>query len=208
MGLYADHLFPRAMEIALRGPVHESLRSKILAAARGRVLEIGFGTGLSLECYPPTVEHLTALDTSTHLPRRVERRMDSAPFPIDFVQLDAAGPLPFADHSFDTVTSTWTLCSIQELGSALREVARVLRTDGCFLFLEHGRSSDRRTARMQDLFTPIQKRIACGCHLNRRIDDEIGSHGLRITALDRFKIPGTPRFLGSCYAGTATNDVA
>jgi len=203
MGIYSKHLFPRAMEMALGGPVHSELRSRVLARARGRVLEIGFGTGLNLSCYPPAVIHLTAMDTSVHLPSRMGRRISDAPFPVDFMQGNAANPLPFSDASFDTVTSTWTLCSIETPGSALREAARVLKSDGYFLFLEHGRSRDPRTARLQDWFTPVQRRIACGCHLNRRIDQEITQRGLQMASLERFDFPGIPRFLGSCYAGAA-----
>ncbi|MDX1579604.1 MAG: class I SAM-dependent methyltransferase, partial [Gemmatimonadota bacterium] len=202
MGFYSDHIFPRLMEAGLRGELHERYRRRALARARGRVLEVGFGTGLNLACYPESVERLVALDPVEMLERRTRRRVSAAPFPVERVTEDAAD-LPFDDGTFDTVVSTWTLCSIDRLREALGELRRTLDPDGEFLFLEHGRSERRFTAGVQDALNPLQNRLAAGCNLNREIDHEIEAAGFRITELDRFRIPRVPRALGTVYLGTA-----
>ena len=111
--------------------------------------------------------------------------------------------MPYDDRVFDFVVSTWTLCTIPDPVAALREIRRVLRPDGQFLFAEHGRSDDPRTARWQDRLNPIQNLVACGCNLNRRIDRLVTEAGLTLTHLDRFVLPGIPRLGGEMYRGQA-----
>lgn len=205
MGIYSDHIFPRLMDGGLGGPQHREYRRRALARAKGRVLEIGFGTGLNLSCYPPAVDLLVALDPSRMLERRVRGRIARAPFPVRRLTLDAAGPLTFPDGSFDTVVSTWTLCSIERLEDALEELGRLLGPGGAFLFLEHGRSDREWTAAFQDLLNPVQRVVACGCNLNRRIDDAIRHAGFQISELERFRVPGVPRAFGEVYMGSATH---
>jgi len=203
MGIYRKHIFPRLMDGGLSGPQHRVLRERALARARDAVLEIGFGTGLNLNCYPPTVERLVALDPVVMLEARVAGRISRAPFPVERVERDAADPLPFRDAIFDTVVSTWTLCSIERLRAAMLELRRVLRGGGSLLFLEHGRSDRKLVARFQDAVNPIQNVVACGCNLNRRIDEEIEDAGFKITELERFKVDGVPRAFGEVYQGVA-----
>ena len=203
MGIYSDHIFPRLMESGLTGEAHRRYRRRALARARGEVLEVGFGTGLNLECYPAAVRRVTGLDPAAVLERRVRARVAATPFPVERLTHDAAERLPFPDGHFDTVSSTWTLCSIERLGAALTEMRRVLKPAGELLFLEHGRNAGRWVARVQDAINPIQNLVACGCNVNRRIDDEIEAAGFGITELDRFTMPGVPRALGSVYLGVA-----
>jgi len=203
MGFYADHIFPRLMDWTLRGPVHQAEREKALESVRGEVLEVGFGTGLNLRHYPPGVTRLTALDVADLLPARTARRIKAAPFPVARVHLTAER-LPFPDAGFDCAVSTWTLCSIPDALAALREVRRVLKPGGVFVFLEHGRSDNARVARWQDRFNPIQRRIGVGCNLNRPIDALIRDAGFAITRLDRYAIQGEPRIMAEMYRGTAS----
>jgi SAM-dependent methyltransferase len=112
--------------------------------------------------------------------------------------------LPYADWLFDYVVSTWTLCTIPDPVRSLQEVRRVLKPGGKFLFLEHGRSDDRKIAAWQDRLNPIQNVIGCGCNLNRQIDRLIIQSGLAIAHLDRFTIKGVPRLGGEMYQGMAT----
>lgn len=203
MGLYGRYIFPRLMEWALGSEKCSTERRRVLGAAQGDVLEIGFGTGLNLRHYPPTVAGLTIVDPAELLPARVEERIAAAPFPVTHARLDAER-LPFDDARFDTIVSTWTLCSIPDAVAALREVRRVLKPSGSFLFLEHGRSDDPGVARWQDRWNPIQRFVACGCNVNRPIDRMIADAGLAVTDLARFLMPGDPRIMGEMYRGTAT----
>ena len=203
MGWYARYIFPRFLDWALGQQECGQLRRQALASTQGRVLEIGFGTGLNLPYYPEQVTQLTAIDCENLLPERVAERIAKAHLPVARMQLDASGHLPFDDHSFDSAVSTWTLCSIDDPQAALAEVRRVLKPDGHFFFLDHGRSDDPRVARRQDFFNPVQKLFACGCRINRPIDQLIEAAGLKITKLDRFVMADAPRIMGEMYCGTA-----
>ncbi|HKP10734.1 MAG TPA: methyltransferase domain-containing protein [Blastocatellia bacterium] len=203
MGFYSRHVFPRALDLLLRGEEVGRHRRAALAPLAGRVLEVGFGTGLNLPHYPPAVTGLTVIDPERMLAGRVARRIAAARVPVEAMQLDASGRLPFADGSFDGVATTFTLCTIPDVRAALAEMRRVLKPAGLMAFLEHGRSDDAATARWQDALNSIQKAIACGCHLNRRIDGLITDAGFAIDQLARYQMPGLPRVVGAIYRGTA-----
>ncbi|MEQ1844306.1 MAG: class I SAM-dependent methyltransferase [Nitrospira sp. CG24B] len=203
MGLYATQIFPRLMDWVMARPAFSQLRESLLQLASGEVLEIGFGTGLNLRHYPTTITRLSIVDPATLLPAKVARRMAAAPYPIQTTHVTAEN-LPFPDRQFETVVSTWTLCTIPDPVLALHEVGRVLKPGGRFLFLEHGRSDDRTIAVWQDRLNPIQNVMGCGCHLNRQINRLIIQSGLSIAHLDRFSMQGVPRLVGEMYRGTAT----
>jgi ubiquinone/menaquinone biosynthesis C-methylase UbiE len=203
MGFYSKHIFPRLVELSLgRGPVRDQRRAA-LAPLQGHVLEVGFGTGLNLSCYPSQVTRLTTIDSETMLPGRVADRIARTHMPVQQLKLDAGGRLPFEDESFDGVVTTFTLCSIGEVAAALAEIRRVLKPKADYVFLEHGRSDDPRIARLQDRFNPITKLIGCGCNMNRPIDKLIAAAGLQIAKLDRFIMPDSPQILGELYRGVA-----
>lgn len=202
MGLYSTYVFPRLMDWVMSGPGFQRLRHELLQSARGEVLEIGLGTGLNLSHYPGGLSRLRAVDPAPLLPDRVAERIARAPFPVELSRISAE-QLPYENRCFDCVVSTWTLCTIPDPREALREVRRVLKPTGQFLFLEHGRSDDARTATWQDRLNPIQNVIGCGCNLNRRIDRLITEAGLRIEQLDRFAMEGVPRIGGEMYRGVA-----
>lgn len=203
MGLYSRYIFPRLMDRIMSGTEFQRLRTELLQAAHGQVLEIGLGTGLNLPHYPAGVSRLHAVDPAPLLPARLAERSAAAAFPVE-VSRTSAERLPFEDRTFDCVVSTWTLCTIQEPLAALREIRRVLKSEGVFLFLEHGRSDDARTAAWQDRLNPIQNVIGCGCNLNRRIDQLIAEAGLGLAQLDRCVMEGVPRIGGELYRGVAT----
>lgn len=202
MGFYADHVFPHLMDWTLGTRRFQEQREQALASAHGNALEIGFGTGLNLPHYPHAVTSLTALDPATLLPNKVARRISQGSLPVELVRLSAE-TLPFEDGRFDCAVSTWALCTIPDPVAALREVRRVLKPGGTYVFLEHGRSDDAGVAKWQDFFNPLQRRIACGCNLNRPIDALISQGGLKIDRLDRFLLPGVPRIAGEMYRGVA-----
>ena len=203
MGFYQDYVLASLMDRLMQGEEFVRERRVALKDAHGEVLEIGLGTGLSLPNYPPAVTRLTAVDVAAMLPKRVAERIARAPFPVRFVQITAE-KLPFPDASFDCVVSNLTLCTIPDPAAALREIRRVLKPGGIFLFLEHGLSADAGLARWQNRLNGIQKFIAGGCNLNRRIDDLIEASGLDVTRLDRFTVGAMPRTHGQMYRGVAT----
>lgn len=203
MGFYAKYIFPRILDWGVGAPEFGEYRRRALEPARGETLEIGFGTGLNLPYYPQAVTKLTAIDSENMLEDRVAKRIASCPFPVARMRLDAQGRLPFEDHTFDTVVTTLTLCSIPDTAAALAEIRRVLKPEGRFVFFEHGRSDDPKVARRQDRFNPIQKIIGAGCNMNRKIDDLIENAGFEIMTLDRFLLPNSPRILAEMYRGVA-----
>lgn len=207
MSLYERYVFPRLMEWSIGSREHLDLRRELLAGARGRVLEIGFGTGLNLPCYPERVEGVTAVEPQPMLEGRVAERIDEAPFPVELLRLDASARLPVADASFDTAVSTWTLCTIPDAVGALEEIRRALVPEGRLLYMEHGRSRSDRAAGWQDRLNPIQNVVACGCNLNREIEALIRRAEFRIISRDRFLLPDLPRPLalvfGDVYRGEA-----
>jgi ubiquinone/menaquinone biosynthesis C-methylase UbiE len=200
MGLYGHHLLPRLLDFAMRRM--DGLRQAALADASGDVLEVGFGSGLNLPHYPAAVRSLTALDPMKGLRRVVEERMAAAPFPVRRVVLPADEGLPFEDASFDSIVTTWTLCAVPRPVEALREMRRVLRSAGRYLFLEHGASDDPDVARWQRRLSPLQRRIA-GCRLDVRVGDVVAASGFVLVELARFVPPGHPRLTAEMYRGTA-----
>ena len=204
MRLYAEFIFPRVMDWVMNGEVFQQLRAELLKDAHGDVLEIGFGTGLNLPHYPANISSLTIVDPARLLPQRVRERVAQVPFPIHAEHITAEA-LPNPDRQFDSVVSTWTLCTIPEPVKALREINRVLKPNGTFLFLEHGRSDNARVAAWQDRINPLQNIVGCGCNLNRRIDQLIEQSGLHILHLDRFQMPNVPRTFGEMYLGRASS---
>jgi len=203
VGIYSKYIFPLVLDWSLNTPEIGEHRRRALAPVRGETLEIGFGTGLNLPFYPQAVTKLTVIDSEKMRQNKVKKRIASSTIPVASMRLDATKRLPFDDHMFDSVVTTLTLCSIADTASALAEIRRVLKSDGRFIFFEHGRSSDPVIARRQDRFNPIQRVIAAGCHLNRPIDQLIEFAGFELVKLDRFLMPKAPRILAEIYCGIA-----
>jgi ubiquinone/menaquinone biosynthesis C-methylase UbiE len=202
LGWYSRVLVPRIVDLVMSNRILRSQRQALLAKASGEVLEIGFGTGLNLPHYPAAVQRLTVVDPNPGMARRAARRLETASRPI-LQHLGTCESLPLPDAGFDTVVSTWTLCSIGPIDRALREVLRVLRPGGLFLFVEHGLSPDPSVARWQRRLTPVHKRLADGCHLDRDIRALVAASGLQIQALDQFYLEQTPKILGYTTRGAA-----
>jgi ubiquinone/menaquinone biosynthesis C-methylase UbiE len=178
------------------------LRRNLLTHARGRVLEIGVGTGLSLPHYPPPVDELVAADSSEPMLRRARKRAQEAGREVEFVNAPAE-QLPFADDSFDTVVSMVVLCTVKDQRQALEEIRRVLRATGQFLFSEHIRSEDPRRARWQDRLEPIWGAVANGCHPNRRTLEAIRAAGFDLDEVAQVEQPGVPALMQPYVSGRA-----
>lgn len=202
MNLYRRVIFPQLLDLALSGERIERYRRQLLAHVQGAVLEIGFGTGLNLPCYPEHIRKITGVDPNPGMGSLARRRIASSPIAVDWQVADAQ-KLPFPSQSFDSVVSTWTLCSIPNVAKALGEIRRVLRAGGKLFFLEHGLSEDPQVQRWQNCLNPIQKVIADGCNLNRDMARLIQGAGFRFEQLERFYMPDQPRFIGYTYQGIA-----
>lgn len=202
MRLYAKYVLPRLIDLAMRNKDAARLRESWIPRARGDVLEIGIGSGLNLPFYSPEVRQIRGVDPSGELQRMAAKRAVDAPIPVEFLSQSAEEPLAMADESIDTVVVTWTLCSIPNAQKALKQINRVLKTNGRLIFIEHGRAPDPGIALWQDRLTPIWKRIGGGCHLNRKVDELIVAAGFQILELKTCYLPG-PRPTTYTYQGCA-----
>jgi ubiquinone/menaquinone biosynthesis C-methylase UbiE len=197
---YANFILPRFVDFAMRNPETRRLRAVWIPQAQGNVLEVGIGSGLNLEFYSRDVKRVYGVDPSLQLQRMARKRLGA--IDVEFLTQSVEQPLPLANASIDTVVLTWTLCSIASPEGALREMKRVLKASGKLIFVEHGRALDPVVEAWQDRLTPLWKRIAGGCHLDRRIDEIIKKAGFQIPDLTTSYIPG-PRPMTFTYQGTA-----
>ena len=201
MGFYARHILPHLIDLAMRNKETTRLRAAWIPHARGDVLEVGIGSGLNLPFYSQEVQHVYGVDPSLEL-QRMARKRAAGRVDVEFVPQSAEERLPLPHASIDTIVITWTLCSIPNPVSALQQMRRVLKPGGQLLFVEHGRSCDPGVVAWQDRLTPLWKRIAGGCHLNRKVDDLITAAGFQITELKTFYLPG-PHLMTYTYQGLA-----
>ncbi|GAP21423.1 class I SAM-dependent methyltransferase [Leptolinea tardivitalis] len=184
------------MNRAMSTPIYANLRKEVLSTASGNILEIGFGSGLNLPYYPADVHAITAVDVSRTEP--AARRSDLA---VDFHQTPAES-LPFPDGTFDTVVSTFTLCSVSDVQRSLAEIRRVLKPGGRFLFAEHGRSWNKGMVWVQHLTNPLYRLFAAGCNVNRNFPVEFTRSGLIVTAMRQVYNP-EESISGYYYIGSA-----
>jgi ubiquinone/menaquinone biosynthesis C-methylase UbiE len=165
-------------------------REKIVPRARGRVLEIGIGSGLNLAAYDAArVSTVHGLDPSPELTEMARRAAEQVPFHVEFVHAGAED-IPLATGGFDTVIATYTLCSIADIHGALAEIRRVLAPGGEFLFCEHGRAPDASVRKWQDRVNPVWRRFAGGCNLNRDIPELVRESGFTVEGIEAMYIPG------------------
>jgi len=202
MNYYERKIFPKMLEKVMSQENYAKERAATLKYSNGRVLEIGFGTGLNLPHYPSHIKKIEALDINPGMNETAYQRMNASGIEVKHHCLSTE-KLPFKDNKFDTVVSTWTLCSINDLHSALIEVSRILKPGGQLLFLEHGLADTKSVRGIQHTFTPIKKIIACGCRINIPIDETISQAGFKINHLERFILDNTSAITGSMYRGVA-----
>ncbi len=185
MSIYQDRVLPYLIHLSMRQGNLATYRQRLLSAAEGRILEIGVGSGHNFRYYSERADHVIGLDPSPKLlsMARETIRSRALPFPVELLQASAEA-IPLRSGSLDTVVTTWTLCTIPNVTSALAEMCRVLKPDGRFLFVEHGLSPDPAVRRWQDRLTPIWKRISGGCHLNRAISQLVQDAGFRIDRIE------------------------
>ncbi|MBD2114898.1 class I SAM-dependent methyltransferase [Nodosilinea sp. FACHB-141] len=201
MGLYNDRILPYLIELSMADSILGSYRRDALADVSGDVLEIGFGTGLNLPYYPDQVRQIVTVDPNPGVHRLAQQRINASPITVDHRMLSGEA-LPMADHSFDSVVSTFTLCSIPEIEQALAEIYRVLKPGGRFFFVEHGLSDEPSIQAWQHRLTPLQKRIAGGCHFDRDMGQLIEQQFDQVE-LEAAYAKQVPKVAGYFYRGVA-----
>lgn len=190
MRLYDRFILPRVVHFTCNLRPAMRQRAKIVPVASGRVLEIGFGSGLNLPFYDTTkVQHVWALDPSEEMWDLARKKVKSVPFPVDFVKAPAES-VPLEDDTVDTVLTTYSLCTVPDVLGALQQVRRVLKPAGLLLFCEHGEAPDERTLRWQNRLNPIWKRLGGGCNLNRPIPSLLEKGGFQTVEMSTMYIPG------------------
>jgi len=202
VGFYARRVLPYLINAAMKNKDATRLRAAWVPEARGRVLEIGIGSGLNLPFYSSKVECVYGVEPSAELQKMAEERAKRLNTKVEFLSQSAEDTIALADDSVDTVVMTWTLCSISDPMRALAQMKRVMTPRGRMLFIEHGKSSDAGVARWQDRLTPAWRKIGGGCHLNRKIDELLGAAGFEIQELKTCYLPG-PRPMTYTYQGFA-----
>ena len=155
-------------------------RRLVVPDARGDVLELGVGTGLNFGLYGDGICSLAGIDPDPFMLERARKRAAELHLPIELHQ-SGAEALPFDRGRFDTVVMTFTLCTIPDVAGSLAETRRVLKPGGRMLFVEHTRSIQHGLARAQDALTPVWKKLAGGCHLNRPAASLIADAGFAVT---------------------------
>ena len=200
--LYNRYVCPHVINLAMQTKPFRRQREKVIPQASGRVLEIGIGSGLNLDFYDKSkITEIFAVEPDSILLEKAKIKANQNNISLNIQKLTAE-LLPFENGTFDTVVSTYTMCSIYELDSTMIELKRVLKNDGSFIFSEHGKAPDSNIYKWQKRLNPIQKRIGGGCHLDKDIPKIITNSDFKLQELNSMYVPG-PRFLSYHYWGRA-----
>ncbi len=205
MNPYYQFILPRLLDWTMSDSELSRQREEVLAAVTGETLEIGFGTGLNLPHYPKQLQKLTTVDANPGMSGIAAKRIQASPIAVEHHVLNGEN-LPFATASFDSVVSTWTLCSIANVEQALQEIYRVLKPGGRFFFIEHGLSQDPQTQVWQNRLTPLQKVIADGCHLNRDIQ-RLVENQFSQAEIKKIQVENMPSMIKSMYKGVGMKNL-
>jgi ubiquinone/menaquinone biosynthesis C-methylase UbiE len=198
-------LFAAAYDRGLKATEEAGLRQMrgdLLAGARGRVVEIGAGTGVNLDLYPAAIEKLALVEPDPHMAKRLQTKVAASPREAEMVEAPAEW-LPYGDDSFDTAIATLVFCTIPEPAAALDELARVLRPGGQLLFVEHVRSRHLRLAAWQDRLEKPWQFLGDGCHCNRDTLATIGASSFRLGEVEHSRLPKAPPIVRPLVRGSA-----
>lgn len=203
MGFYDKYILPHFLNCACGSKPINYQREKVVPMAEGLVLEIGIGSGLNIPFYESArVTKLYGLDPSPELNELAKKVAVAHQIPVEFI-LAGAESIPLPDDHVDTIMVTYTLCTIPDVSAANREMRRVLKPGGRMIFCEHGVAPDKNVAIWQDRINPLWGKLAGGCNLSRDIPGLITEAGFSIQSMEQMYLPGTPKFAGYNYWGTA-----
>jgi ubiquinone/menaquinone biosynthesis C-methylase UbiE len=178
------------------------IRRTQLDQARGKTLEIGAGNGFSVPHYTAQVDELTLIEPNPHLRELLARSISHAKPRIITLADGDVHALDYPDATFDTVTASLVFCSVRDPQQALREVHRVLKLGGRFLFHEHVRGNGLRAV-LQDVMTPLQRIVADGCHANRDFKSLLFDSPLEVDTMTRTRMPATVPTIVPLVVGAA-----
>ena len=202
--LYDRYVVPWLLNCVCSASPIAHQRAKVVPGARGRVLELGMGSGLNLPFYDPAkVSLVQAVEPSKEARRRAMAAAALSGLKVELID-GRAEALPYEAAAFDTVICTFPLCSVQNPAAALAEARRVLKPEGRLLFCEHGLAPDEGVVKWQRRIEPVWKAIAGGCHLTRPVASSIGAAGFRVETCETMYLPGTPHWAGWNEWGSAT----
>ncbi len=203
MGFYSNVVIPFFYDYSMDSQkINEGRKSILGKITEEEIVEIGFGTGINLKFYPESVKKIIAVDANAGMLKQFKKK--SLNGRREIILLHQSGEsFPFNDNSVSAVVSTYTLCSIKKVNSALREIYRILKPDGRYYFLEHGLADNLKTQKWQHRLNPIQNIWADGCNLNRNIESLITNAGLKIYELRNYYMKRDPKIVGYMYEGIA-----
>ena len=201
MGLYNKYILPKFLNCACGSKPINYQRQKVVPLAKGKVLDIGIGSGLNIPFYnSDKIDKVIGIDPSHELIELAKELANDSKASIELV-IGSAESIPYPDNFFDTVLVTYTMCTIPNVAIANKEMWRVLKDDGRLIFCEHGLAPDKKISKWQNRIDPFWGKIAGGCHLNRDIQKLITDAGFSFESLDKMYIPSTPKFAGYNYWG-------
>ena len=207
MGLYESvyekWVLPRFMNMVMSDKAMTEERKKALGGVTGTVLEVGFGSGHNLPFYPAGVQRLVAVDPSREAAKLARKRIAEAPFPVEYVPVGGE-QIQAPDHSFDSVVSTFTLCTIADPLAALVQMRRVLKPEGKLFLVDHGLSTDPKVQRWQRRLNRFSNFVFGGCHVTRDIRRMVAEAGFEFDQVDQYYLQGPPKFAGFVTRGVAS----
>ncbi len=204
--MYDKYILPSLLNYTCGQKPFIKQREKIVPMAKGKVLEVGIGSGLNLPYLDSSkIDSLVGIDPSEELIALAEQRINDSMPKIEFI-VSKAEEMHFNDNTFDTVLMTYTMCTVEDTSVALHELQRVLKSDGQLLFCEHGLAPEEKVAVWQNRINHFWPHISGGCNVNKNIPDLIKKAGLKIVRMDEMYLPKTPKVLGYNYWGSATKE--
>ena len=203
MSLYDKYILPKVLNCTCGSKPISYQRKKVVPLAKGKILDIGIGSGLNIPFYDLSkIDKIYGLDPSSELIKIAKKMAVKKNISIEFL-LCGAEDIPLPNNSIDTVLITYSMCTIPEVLKANYEMFRVLKPDGRLIFCEHGLAPDKSVAKWQKRINPVWGKIAGGCNLDRDIPDLISSSGFKILSIEEMYLPSTPKFAGYNYWGIA-----